>query len=315
MTTSSSYNFLSNEEEIITDAFIQMGIHFPSEEIPAEDYQYAQRQLNRMLKFWGRDPHLWTLGVGTLFLTPGVNTYTLNDSTARWANNPIITTLSGDEAVGQTAISIASSTGMTAGDYIGIVVSDGTIEWTTITTVNSSVLITINNALTVSALSGTPVYTYTVIAQPPVRIEWIVRRDSQGVDIELDRDSRRDYDTRTNKSLAGLPLSYYYDPKVGNGVLYLYQTPNDATIMLRITYRRQIQDVDQATNTMDLPIEWEECVVASLALRLAALKGIGVDDPVYQRTLMMATDTLRSLKEHDDDNLSLQIDIADEDNT
>lgn len=310
MTTSASYNFLSNEEEIITDAFVQMGIHFPGEEIPAENYDYAQRKLNRMIKFWGRQQHLWTMGVGTLFLTPGTNTYTLNDSTARWTNSPIITTLSGDEAIGQTALSVTSSAGMTAGDYIGVVVSDSTIQWSTISVVNSSVLVTVAAALTVAGVSGTPVYTYTTIAQPPVRVEWIVRRDSSAIDIELSQDSRKDYDTRTNKSLAGLPLSYYYDPKVGNGTLFVYQTPNDGSIFLRITYRREIQDFDSSTNTMDFPIEWEECLVLNLALRLAPLKGIGVDDPIYQQTQLMATDVLRSLIEHDDDNMPLNVDIG-----
>jgi hypothetical protein len=222
--------------------------------------------------------------------------------------------LSGDEAIGQTALSVTSSAGMTAGDYVGVVVSDNTIQWSTIATVNSSVLITINNALTIAATSGTPVYTYTTIAQPPVRVEWIVRRDNQGIDIELDADSRKDYDTRTNKSLPGLPLSYYYDPKVGSGTLFVYQTPDDGKVFLRITYRREIQDFDIATNTMDFPIEWEECLVLSLALRLAPLKAIGIDDPVYQQTQLMATDVLRSLTEHDDDNLPMDIDFGGDNN-
>lgn len=311
MTTSGSYNFLSNEQQIIEDAFVQIGIHFPGEEIPAEDYEYAQRKLNRMIKFWGRQPHLWTMGVGTLFLTPGTNTYTLNDSTAHWTNAYVSTTLSGDEAIGQTALDVTSSTGMTAGDYVGIVLSDGTIHWSTISVVNSSILITINDALLVDAVSGAQVYTYTTIAQPPVRVEWIVRRDMRdNTDIELAQDSRKDYDTRTNKFLEGLPLSYYYDPKVSNGTLFVYQTPNDANIALRVTYRREIQDFDSVTNTMDFPIEWEECLVLSLALRLAPLKGIGIDDPVYQQTQLMATDVLRSLLEHDDDNLPLDVDIG-----
>lgn len=313
MATSNSYNFISNEQEIIEDAFVTIGIHFAGETIPTENYNFARRQLNRMIKYWGRKGHLWTIGVGNLILTPGTNTYVLNDSTAHWADTLVTTTLSADEASGQTALSVTSSAGMTVNDYVGIILADGTVHWSTITNVNSSVLITINNALTGNASSGARVYTYTTIAQPPVRIEWAVRRDSSNIDIELNQLSRRDYDTLSNKEIAGDPISYYYDPKVSNGTLYLYQTPNDANTILRITYRRQIQDIDIVTQTMDFPIEWEECIVYSLALRLASLGGIGMDDPIYMKVQMMATDILQGLTAHDQDDLPLQIDIDDED--
>lgn len=309
MATSNSYNFLSNESEIIADAFVQMGIHYPTETIPAESYDYARRQLNRMIKFWGRQQHMWTTGVGTLFLTTGTNTYPLNDSTAHWTNTAVNTTLSAAEAIGQTALSVTSSTGMTAGDYVGVVQDDDTILWGLITVVNSSVLITVNTALTVAAASGNRVYTYTAKAQPPVRVEWIVRRDSSSTDIEVNQISRKDYDTLSNKTLAGDPVSYYYDPKVGSGTLYVYQTPNKPTTTLQITYRREIQDIDTAAQTMDFPIEWEECLVLNLALRLSPLGGIGVDDPIYLKTQQMATDVLRSLILHDDDNMPLSIDF------
>lgn len=313
MATSNSYNFISNEQEIIEDAFVTIGIHFAGETIPTENYNFARRQLNRMIKYWGRKGHLWTIGTGNLILTPGTNTYVLNNSTAHWADTLVTTTLSADEASGQTALSVTSSAGMTVNDYVGIILADGTVHWSTITNVNSSVLITINNALTGNASSGARVYTYTTIAQPPVRIEWAVRRDSSNIDIELNPLSRRDYDTLSNKEIAGDPISYYYDPKVSNGTLYLYQTPNDANTILRITYRRQIQDIDIVTQTMDFPIEWEECIVYSLALRLASLGGIGMDDPIYMKVQMMATDILQGLTAHDQDDLPLQIDIDDED--
>lgn len=311
MATSNSYNFLSNEQEIIEDAFVTIGIHFPGETIPVENYDYARRQLNRMIKYWGRKGHLWTIGVGNLILTPGTNTYSLNSTSAHWSDTVITTTLSADEASGQTALSVTSSTGMTANDYVGVVLADNSIHWSTIATVNSSVLITLNDALTGGAVSGARVYTYTTIAQPPVRIEWIVRRDASDIDIELNQLSRKDYDTLSNKQIAGLPVSYYHDPKVSNGNLYLYQTPDDPNTTLRITYRRQIQDIDIVTQTMDFPIEWEECIVLNLALRLASVGGIGADDPVYMKVQMMAIDVLQGLIQHDQDDLPLQITIED----
>jgi hypothetical protein len=313
MATSNSYDFISNESEIINDAYATIGIYFPGETPSAEDYDYARRQLNRMIKFWGRKKHLWTTRVGTLFLESGVNQYTLDASTAKWTDSYVATTLSAAEALGQTALSVTSSSGMTAADIVGIVLDDGTWHWSTISTVNSSVLITINDALPSAAASGNEVITFTTRAQAPIRIEWVVRRDSSGVDIELERLSRYEYDTVSDKSVAGDPVSYYYDPKISNGTLFVYQTPDNISTKLRITYRRMVQDVDSSTNTIDFPVEWEECIILHLALRLSSVGGIGIDDPVYVKIREQAVDTLQSLLEFDQDNLPLQLEFDDED--
>src|SRR3990167_7172108 len=108
MTTSSDYSFLSNENDIINDAFTKIGIHFPGETIPAENYDFARRQLNRMIKFWARNQHLWIMRAGTLLLENGVNTYTLDSTAARWTDTMRDTTLTAAGAALATSLTVAS---------------------------------------------------------------------------------------------------------------------------------------------------------------------------------------------------------------
>ena len=311
MTTSSDYSFLSNENDIINDAFTKIGIHFPGETIPAENYDFARRQLNRMIKFWARNQHLWIMRAGTLLLENGVNTYTLDSTAARWTDTMRDTTLTAAGAALATSLTVASTTGMTVGDAIGVILTSKVIHWTTIATIPNATSLTITTGLATAAANGNRVYTYTTRAQPPIRIEWIVRRSSDDIDVELAQLSRKDYDTLPSKTLAGLPVAYYYDPKITNGTLYLYQTPDDPKVTLQITYRRQIQDMDTTTQTIEFPIEWEDCIVHNLAIRLAPLGGIGLDDPLFVQIQQIAVDELRSLAFHDDDNMSMQLDIDD----
>lgn len=72
----------------------------------------------------------------------------------------IETTIGADEATGQTTITVASSTGMTAAEKIAIILDIGTIHATTVSSVTNSTTIVIDDALTGKASSGNRVYTY-----------------------------------------------------------------------------------------------------------------------------------------------------------
>lgn len=67
------------------------------------------------------------------------------------------TTLSGDEALGQTELSVTSNAWFAANDGIGITLSGGTVQWTTVAATGAGT-VTVNDALTGAASSGAVVY-------------------------------------------------------------------------------------------------------------------------------------------------------------
>lgn len=87
-------------------------------------------------------------------------------------------------------------------------------------------------------------------------------------DIPLQRLSRQEYVMLGSKLSQGTPNSFYYDPQLGNGVLYLYLTPAayDATNnLVKIWSNRQVLDMSSGTATFDFPQEWYQALLWGLA--------------------------------------------------
>lgn len=80
--------------------------------------------------------------------------------------------------------------------------------------------------------------------------------------------SRQEYDLLGNKTAQGTPNSYYYDPQTGNGVLYLFLTPDTNPNVCILTCQRPIADVLNSTDSFDYPIEWLNALKYGLANEL-----------------------------------------------
>ena len=101
--------------------------------------------------------------------------------------------------------------------------------------------------------------TGTVTMDRPEDIIAAYRRDSNNKDTPVGKMSREEYWRLSNKTAVGVPINYYYDPQLDNGVLYIYLTP-DATVAanntLIIDYKKPIDDADATTNDIEIPKEW-----------------------------------------------------------
>ena len=307
MATSGSVDFNQTRNEIITDAYQYIGIYGPSDTISNEDLVFANRILNRMVKAWeAQGIHLWTQTEATLYMpVTGVQSYTLSSTGADASDTVVETTLSADEALGQTELSVTSSAGMTASDVCIIVLDDGTTEDTTIASVDSSTQITVDDALTSAAASGNLVFTYTTKINPPLKIDSVRVRDSIDNDLTLEEKSRQEYFDIHDKDLEGTPQFYYMDKQRDNSVLYIWPTNDDVTNRLKLTYRRRLEDFDSAADNPDFPQEWLEALVLSLALRLAP--AFGKDAKAIQTIGPMATAAVDKMLEYDTESGSLRM--------
>ena len=274
-TLSGSSNFNQSRNEIATDALILLGAIEQGETPSAEDNTYAIRQLERMVKHWqGQGTHLWSRREATLFVTPSQASYELGPSSADHAaedSEIVRTTLSADEASGQTVISVTDSTGMTAADKVGIVLDDDTFHWTTIVSVDSSIQITITVATTGAAASGNLIYAYTNDLARPLRIIDVRRRDeSSDQDTPIIVQSHEEYYRLPNKLIDGETNIVYYHPEHRNarGTVYLWPRPSTVARTMRLSCMLPLQDFDAAGNNADLPTEWLDTIVWNLAKRL-----------------------------------------------
>ncbi len=230
--------------------------------------------LNAMVKRWQKKPgmRLWAVREATLFPQVSQVKYGLGTASTDHATETFYETdISAAEASGQTTLSVTATTNMTVADYIGIVVDDGTIHWSTIASKTSST-VTINDALDDTAAAGNPVFNYTTKSVRPLKVV-----DARRYNISAATDaaiapmlSRNDYNALTNKTQTGTIVQAFYDPeRSALGYLYIWQPPAAITELVKFTYHRPIMDFDAASDEADFPQEWIDPIVYNLAVSIA----------------------------------------------
>lgn len=95
----------------------------------------------------------------------------------------------------------------------------------------------------------------------------VLRRN--GHDTEMGTMSRSDYLALVDKDRPGRPDRYFVDRQAGTKVVRIWQAAENATDIIVYDYFRQIQDVGEMANTLQMPAHAFEACVAGLAYNLA----------------------------------------------
>ncbi len=287
MALSGSYNWSINRDETILLAFQLINVYdndATTSSISTGDSTMAVKVLNGLLKMWSSDGILVTKRrKGYLFPAIDQSSYGLGSASGanHNTNTFVSTTLSAAEAAAQTVLSITSTTGMTAGDFIGIELDDGTRQWTTIVSVDSSTQATITTALTGAAASGNTVFTYTSKINRPLDVLYGTNIDYNTTSLtetQIDMISHDQYYKLPSKSSDGLPSQMFYNKQEYGTVpyyslAYVYPTPSDVNQVMTFTYLDSIQDLDSSSDDIDLPQEALYPLAFNLACELGYFYG------------------------------------------
>jgi hypothetical protein len=307
MATSGSSNFAITLADIIEDAYEICGSYQAGEVIDPNDFVVAKRKLNMMVKaMMQQGLHLWAIQEATLFLSPGVGSYSLGITGTHCTTSYVSTTLSTDEATSSTSIGLTSFTGMSASDNIGVVLDDGSLHWTTISGAPGATT-TIATGLPSAATAGAVVFAYTSKINRPLRIvpDSAYYHSINNDDIPITMVSRTDYAQLSNKVNRGKIIQAFYDAQLTTGIMKVWLTPDSATDVLRFSFERPLEDFDSTTNNPDFPIEYGECLSYQLAVRLCP--GLGVPPPMFQVIKMEAEQKLEMALGFDRENVSISI--------
>lgn len=273
MSTASGTSFNQARDQIITTAFNLLNVYSEGEAITSDDIRYASSLLNMMVASWQTQNHLWVKSEAVLFVQNGQAKYLLGATGAHATEDYISATLNADAAQSATTLTLASTSGMSVNDNIGIQLDTGYLQWTTISSITNSTTLVIATGLTSAASSGNVVYTYTSKINRPLGILTVRRTDSSSQEIPLFKYAYDEYFELPNKSSPGLPNAYMFNPKTGNAALYLWPTPNDVTNLVKFGYMRPLFDFQNATDTPDFPQEWLLVITYQLAVLLAPRYG------------------------------------------
>lgn len=274
MATSGSSDFNRTRDELIKAAYRKIGAIRATQTPNAQMITDGAEALNGLVKHWqGKGIHVWTETEATLFPQAGQVKYAVsNAASSDNVTQSFVTTAIATEAnSGASTITVDSDTGISDGDFIGIVVDDGTVHWTTVNGAPASDVITLTTALDDSAAVDQKVYAYTTKIVRPLKVidaRW-VDASSAIESPHVSMMARLDYRRLPNKTQAGAVTQAFYDPQLTTGYLYLWHVPEVFDGYVNFTWLRPIEDFDAAGDNPDLPQEWIQTIVFNLAVVLA----------------------------------------------
>lgn len=257
MSLSGSFDFNPTTLEVIEGALRIVGAKTRGTSLEAEAYTEARDAFNMLLKELNADGlRLWKIREATLFLNTDTQSYSLGSTGDHAAYTFRQTTLSAAATAGAGTVTLTSVTGVSSGDYIGVELDSGALDWTTVNGAPAGSVVTLTATLDGAAASGNIVYVYTTKINRPLRIIDARRRDSDSIDKTLSSISRQEYFNLSNKASDGDINQYYYDPQLTNGVLYVWPLVTDVANVLKLTVYDPVNDLDATTDNIDVPVEW-----------------------------------------------------------
>ena len=298
MTTSGSVDHSVSRDNLIYDALSIAGATGPEDTPVASWVTHAARQLNNVFKAWeGLGVSLWARKTGYILPVSGTNQTLAGAGGGAFTNSYTQTTLSADASSGASTIEVTSATGISASDYIGVELDDGSMHWTTVNGAPSGTTVTLTAVLTDDATSGDYVYVYTTKAPRPIHLLQAWVHDQTGdTDTPIEVEPKAIYDDMGSKSTEGSPTQITYDPQLTNGVFFFYPRFSDGREVIGVVYQRPFEDFDASTDTPDCPQNWYDALMMALAVRLAPVYGMPAPDRQILRqeakdALQMALDS------------------------
>lgn len=310
-----SYTFSVNRNEIITQAMNDAGVLGVGEQIAPEDLSFCITKLNMLVKQWQGTSDfapglkMWSRKRADLFLEMSKSSYALGGTgsehwvtTGAWHTAELLA--SAAAAAGSITVTAAQALAIADNDRIGIILSDQSSHWTTVNGTPIATTVMLDDALPASASVGAAVYSYpaTSVAVRPLSLLSVVLRDRQDVDMPMAEMLLEEYEaipTKNDSDTIGTPNSFYYEPQLTNGVLYLNTFPSDVRGFpyLHVVYLSPIADFNASTDTPDYPQNWYRALSAQLAVDIAP----GFQVPATAELVALRNDAVAIARNHDPD--------------
>jgi len=288
--------------DLIRDALRAATISGIALPVDPTDFAQGETALNDiLLNLQTKKVHIWSETEALIPLNADQQKYTFGTD---HAFTDFVYTTASAALIGVTTLDVASTTGMTTGDFIGVELSDGTRQWTTLTIVDGDT-VTLGAALTASVSDLASVYTYTTGVDQPIRIESVRYADSYTAnEISTDGVARDTYFNQSSKDATGSVNNWYFSRKLDVGELYVWPVASDCANLLRITFLKpQYIPEDQSENIL-IPPEWYIALKFKLAADLALTYSVDANKQMMLE--QKAAIYLKDAMESDDDNAPFQ---------
>jgi len=258
--------------DLVREALRAATITGSSMPVEESDFANGMTALNDVLAYLQTQGiHLWSETEALLPLNPDQQSYSLGVGGDHCFTDYHYTTAVAT-ASGLSAIDVVSTSGMTAGDNIGIELSTGARQWTTILNVVDANSLTLNSALSASVNASASIYTYTNLIDQPIRI-LSARAASQQTYNELPIDivSRQEYYDETMKDCVGVTNTVYYSRQLNQGVLSVWPVAQTSAEILRFTFVKPQYVAEDQSEDVLVPAEWFLPLKWAVAVELGSI--------------------------------------------
>lgn len=292
MATSGTYSFGVTRDDIIRQAMLNIKRLDPDETPTASETDDCSRVLNMMCKQWmGKSDFapglkVWTRKRGFILLSTSTNQYTIGPNEVGWANDMPATSLSGAVSAGASTITVASVTGMSAGNTIAIEQDGmGSLFYTTVSTV-AGTTVTLAAPIPQACDSGNAVFYYSVAAQNPRKVETAILRDFDNSDTPLRFMTLQTYDQLPNKVdvyNVGDPSAIYIEEGLTNTNVFTdVGACQDVSKRIVLTYQEPVQDFNNPLDAPYYPQEWYLALCWGLTEQIVPMFGATWNDKMEQ---------------------------------
>ncbi len=161
------------------------------------------------------------------------------------------------------------------GEAIGFRVSAALREWNIVTRVLSDTEVELKTVVIAPAIVGETVFAYKNLPDRPLKLtNYRSRLATTDDEIPMNTWSRSQYMQQTIKISQGLPTQAYYQPKMVNGRLYIWQTASDVNQLVLFSGDTPLEITEDNADNPDFPAEWFEMLSWGLAALIGPEYGI-----------------------------------------
>jgi len=247
--------------------------------------------------------HISSYQLGYLFLQPNQNTYIVEDEHA--TNSYVSNVIAADVTSGVTYTVNTPSNLITAGDYVGITLDDGSLFWTTCVSFVSPTLV-VTDVLPSQASAGNYILSYTTPIRQISRVHQVLRRDNYVNDVPLSMISQQEWDTLNNKlTSTGQPNQMYYKRSIPKGTMYMWPIPQNSLSIVWFWYECKLGQMKDPTTILDMDQFYLPAFKYLCALR--ACDEFGISTELYQRIEATAEKLMGEALSYDDEGTPIKI--------
>lgn len=148
---------------------------------------------------------------------------------------------------------------------------------------------------TFNTVSGTASYTIgsggDIDVTRPKNIIKAFIQESDNTDYQIEIIALDNYFDIVDKTIESRPKQLYHEKTYATGTIYLYYTP-DAVYTITLKLWAAFPIYTTLTESLALPLEYEEMICSNLAIRLAP----EYQRPISQELALMARDSMKTVK-------------------